>query len=66
MHDPNFNKPKWSLLKELIKHHKQSLKNMKPMANGGTIPQREADRNPMGFMEANKNMSIRGRKGVAF
>lgn len=54
MHDPNFNKPQFNLLKEMLKKHRK--------ANSEAI----ASNNPMKFIRDNKNMSIKGAKGAAF
>lgn len=54
MHDPNFNKPKWGLLAEMLKKHKKAHAEI------------DASKNPMKFIKDNRNMSIKGSKGVAF
>lgn len=54
MHDPNFNKPRFSALKELMQKHKKANSQIKASAN------------PMKFIKDHSNMSIKGKKGVAF
>jgi hypothetical protein len=53
MHDPNAFKSKFNALKDMLKKHKK--------ANSELI----ASNNPMKFIQDNKNMSIKGLKGVA-
>lgn len=54
MHDPKVLKPRFSLLKEMLKKHKNQSAGMK------------ASQNPMKYMEDHKNMSIGNAKGIAF
>jgi hypothetical protein len=54
MHDSNFGKTRFNALKELMKKHKKANSQIRASAN------------PMKFIQDNKNMSIRGLKGVAF
>lgn len=35
-------------------------------SKGKATAEADASRDPMGFMERNKNMSLKGKKGVAF
>lgn len=54
MHDSSYSKPKFSHLKEMLKRYKKASAGL------------EASRNPMKFIEDNKNPSIKGLRGVAF
>lgn len=42
----------------------KTKKLMQP--KGKATAEADASRDPMGFMERNKNMSLKGKKGVAF
>jgi len=53
MRDPNFLKPKFSHLKDMMKRHKKASAEI------------EASNNPIKWMEDHKNMKITG-KGIAF
>lgn len=53
-HDEQLGKPKFNHLKELVKRHKKSNSEIK------------ASNNPKEFLEKNKELNIKNRKGVAF
>lgn len=53
-HDPDLGKDRFMHLKDMLSKHKKAKSEL------------EASKNPEKFMEKNKNMSIRGLKGVAF
>lgn len=53
-HDENLGKPKFNHLNDMMKRHKKANSEI------------EASANPMKFIKDNKNMSIKGKKGVAF
>jgi len=46
---------------------KKKFKRMKKMFEGGkATAEKDASKNPMGYLESHQNMSIKGKKGVAF
>ncbi len=53
-HDPELGKPKFNHLKEMMKKHRKAKSEL------------QASKDPMKFIQDNKNMSIKGLKGVAF